>query len=352
MTGDEDWLIYRGTGEPHDGIDRLPPPPRWREFGGQPLVAPWLGTDGTGDRRLGEQERASGYRADDEVTEIVNAALYLRRPLLVTGKPGTGKSTLAYSIAHELQLGPVLRWPITSRSTLEQGLYRYDAIGRLQDASLRQGGTRPLPRGVAGRGDGEPATPPSIGRYVRLGKLGTALLPQRNPRVLLIDEIDKSDVDLPNDLLNVFEEGEFEIPELTRLPDDQSVVDVMIADGTDRVPIHHGWVRCNAFPIVVLTSNGEREFPPAFLRRCLRIDIRTPSRQQLGDIVAAHLGADAVTDSQDVIERFLDDRRNGDLANDQLLNAIYLASSGSRPPEQTRTRLLDALLRPLSQPGA
>jgi MoxR-like ATPase len=169
--------------------------------------------------------------------------------------------------------------------------------------------------------------------------------------VLLIDEIDKSDVDLPNDLLNVFEEGEFEIPELTRLPDDQATVEVMIADGTDRVPIQRGRVRCNAFPVVVLTSNGERDFPPAFLRRCLRVDIRTPNRQQLTEIVTAHLGPEAVAASEDVIERFLDDRRVGDLANDQLLNAIYLASSGGRPPEETRSRLLDALLRPLSQPG-
>jgi MoxR-like ATPase len=347
MTGDEEWLIYRGAGEPHDGIDRLPPPPRWREFGGLPLVEPMLGTDGSGGRKLGEQERATTYRADSEVTEIVNAALYLRRPLLVTGKPGTGKSTLAYSIAHELKLGPVLRWPITSRSTLEHGLYRYDAVGRLQDASLRQGSARPLLR----TSSGEPAAPPSIGRYIRLGKLGTALLPQVRPRVLLIDEIDKSDVDLPNDLLNVFEEGEFEIPELTRLPDDQATVEVMIADGTDRVPIQRGRVRCNAFPVVVLTSNGERDFPPAFLRRCLRVDIHTPNRQQLTDIVAAHLGPDAVTASEDVIDRFLEDRRVGDLANDQLLNAIYLAASGGRPSEQTRARLLDALLRPLSQPG-
>ena len=78
MSGEDDWLIYRGTGEPHDGLDRLPPPPRWREFGGHPLVDPKLGGDSTGDRRLGELERASSYRSDREVTEIVNAALYLR----------------------------------------------------------------------------------------------------------------------------------------------------------------------------------------------------------------------------------------------------------------------------------
>ena len=126
---------------------------------------------------------------------MVNTALFLRRPLLITGKPGSGKSTLAHSVAYELNLGPVLRWPITTRSTLQDGLYRYDAIARLHEASLR-GGT------------------PKIGPFVQLGPLGTAMVPTRWPRVLLIDEIDKSDIDLPNDLLNIFEEGEFEIPEL------------------------------------------------------------------------------------------------------------------------------------------
>jgi MoxR-like ATPase len=337
----DDWLIYRGTSEAHDGLRRLPPPPHWRSFDGGPLVEPRFREDTEGDRRLGDVERAASYRADNETIEIVNAALYLRRPLLVTGKPGVGKSTLAFSIAHELGLDPVLRWPITSRATLQDGLYRYDAIGRLQDASLRQatGGARQQ----VGETD--------IGRYIRLGQLGTAMLPQRTPRVLLIDEIDKSDIDLPNDLLNVFEEGEFEIPELARLPEDQSVVDVMITDSRHRVPIRQGLVRCHAFPVVVLTSNGERDFPPAFLRRCLSLDIKPPSAEQLANIVAAHFGAEEQGRSQQLIDRFLDARKNNNLANDQLLNAIYLATSGGRSPEITRSRLVEALLRPLDRPG-
>lgn len=102
-----------------------------------------------------------------EEVEAVNAALYLRRPLLVTGNPGTGKSTLAHAVAHELGLGKVLRWPIVSRTTLKDGLYHYDAIGRLQDVQLD--------RAVAGQT--APSERPPIGSYLRLGPLGTALLP-------------------------------------------------------------------------------------------------------------------------------------------------------------------------------
>ena len=203
---DEKWWVYRGTGEPHDGVRDLPQAPSWRSFGDagpESLPAPPDdGADGATARRLGRDRQAAAYRADRREIQLVNLALHLRRPLLITGKPGVGKSTLAYAVAHELRLGPVLRWPITSRATLRDGLYPYDAIGRLHDA------------GIAGAA---PDGPPPIGRYLRLGPLGTALLPWRRPRVLLIDEIDKSDLDLPNDLLNVFEEGEFGIPELARL---------------------------------------------------------------------------------------------------------------------------------------
>src|SRR5205823_888257 len=106
--------------QPH-AFDALPPPPPWRRF------------DKAGRRARGARFQVS----DPEVVELVNAALLLRRPLLITGKPGTGKSSLAYAVADELQLGKVLVWPITTRSTVQEGLYSYDAIARLQDASLR-----------------------------------------------------------------------------------------------------------------------------------------------------------------------------------------------------------------------
>ena len=230
------WWIYRGTGVPHDGISRLPEPPPWRRFGkgegddhdsdAQPVPHTADGGRAAG-RRLGRDRTTVAYLADEDEREInlVNLALHLRRPLLVTGKPGVGKSTLAYAVAHELGLGPVLRWPVTSRSTLQDGLYQYDAIGRLHDGGLSGRGVTPGRR-VARRPGRQrsgmlraPGKAPDIGKYLRLGPLGTALLPWRQPRVLLIDEIDKSDIDLPNDLLNVFEEGEFTIPELSRLGD-------------------------------------------------------------------------------------------------------------------------------------
>ena len=329
-----DWLIYRGTGEPHDGVDRLPEPPPWRRFDGGPVTATPDWDDAVGGRP-GVTDRARVYRPAAEVVEIVNAALYLRRPLLVTGKPGTGKSTLAYSVAYELGLGPVLNWPISSHSKLDDGLYRYDPIGRLEQASLERDGT----------------APPDIGRYLRLGPLGTSFVPGRRPRVLLVDEFDKSDIDLPNDLLNVFEEGEFEIPELSRLPDDQAEVEIMTADPRRTALVRHGRVRCAAFPFVVITSNGEREFPPAFLRRCIRLNIQPPDAEKLAAIIEGHLGPGVLDGTRHLVEQFVEKRDLGDLATDQLLNAIYIATSGVRPEAATRERLTERLFRPLDSSG-
>jgi MoxR-like ATPase len=328
MTSEAQWLIYRGTGEPHDGIAELPEAPPWRRFDGQ--VAEEAAVTATVGSRPGVDDRAEAYLPSDDVVEMVNAALYLRRPLLVTGKPGTGKSTLAYSVARELRLGAVLNWPVTSHSKLQDALYRYDAIGRLQEASLAGGGETP-----------------DLGRYIRLGPVGTALVPQQRPRVLLIDELDKADVDLPNDLLNVFEEGQFDVTELMRLPEDQSTAQVMTADPGGKATIHRGLVRCNAFPFVVITSNGEREFPPPFLRRCLRLNIQPPDAEKLAMIVASHLGEAALAEGERLIEQFVESRDYGDLATDQLLNAIYLVTSGSGLGPTTRERMVGQLFSPL-----
>jgi MoxR-like ATPase len=325
------WLIYTGIGEPHDGIGGLPDPPPWRDFAGGPALPAPTGNSGN-------MHDAQSYLPTPAAIEHVNAALYLRRPLLVTGAPGTGKSTLPYAVAHELQLGPVLHWPITSRVTLRDGLYQYDPLTRLYAASRQD--SADTADFVAENED--------IGRYVRLGPLGTALLPYDRPRVLLIDEIDKSDIDLANDLLTVFEKGEYEIAELVR--QEITTAEVMTADGTNRARIIRGTVRCKAFPLVIMTSNGEREFPPAFLRRCVTVSLTQPdSEEGLTEIVRAHLG-DLAVQSSDLVSRFFERKSRGALATDQLLNAIYLTHHAMIANTADRLALADKVMPYLSEP--
>jgi len=282
-------------------------------------------------RRLGVPSTVSASEASDDEILTVNAALYLRRPLLITGTPGVGKSSLAYKIARELALGPVLRWPISSRTMFRDGLWEYDAIGRVQ-AAATEGGA-------------------DIGGFVRLGPLGTALLPFERPRVLLIDELDKSDIHLPNDLLAVFEDGDFEIQPLARIAANQPEVTVFTHDRGGRVTVREGHVQCNDFPIVVITSNGERDFPPAFLRRCLRLEMPQPGMEQLVSMVAAHF-RDVPMRGQELIREFVvNSQRLGGLANDQLLNAMHLATSGAYRPDQNWQRLRDTLWQRLTVGG-
>ena len=315
------WEIYSGSGQAHGDIGmRLPAPPPWRQFDGGPaLPVP-------GDDVQANLHAATTYLPSQDAVRQINAALYLRRPLLVTGLPGTGKSTLAYAVAHELELGPVLHWPIASRSTLRQGLYEYDPLSRLYAASRLDRGQPSDPTGAGtDEADGD-----DIGSYIRLGPLGTALLPYDRPRVLLIDEIDKSDIDLPNDLLTIFETGSYEVVELARR--ETPVSRVMTADSTRvRAEIHDGKVACREFPLVIMTSNGEREFPPAFLRRCITLTLKQPaSEAELTAIVSKHLGGligskgELPRQARQIIAHFFRRSSSSQLANDQLLNAIYL----------------------------
>ncbi|MFJ5901558.1 AAA family ATPase [Streptomyces sp. NPDC093064] len=305
------WRIFRG-----DGVARpvtMPPAPPWRRFS-------------PGGRTAGPLP----YLVAPEHADIVNAALHLRRPLLVTGPAGTGKSSLARAVAHELSLGQLLRWPVNSRSSVQEALYQYDAIGRLRETTLS-------------RDHGE--TEPSIGTFIRLGPLGTALAPHDTPRALLVDEMDKGDVDLPNDLLTVFEEGVFEIPELARLPEELAEIEVLTAAHRGSVTIRQGRVECTEFPVVVITSNGERDFPPAFLRRCIRLDLPMPDEERLRAIVAAHLGPEILPEVDDLLQAFLRRRAPGELATDQLLNAVFLRTSGVHLDADG---LLDAVLHQLT----
>lgn len=326
------WWLYQGTGQPMDLAERdrrWPSPPPWRVFRGQPdLPTPPVDDFDVG-RRLGRASIAR--RADPRAVSMINAAIYLGRPLLVTGRPGSGKSSLAYLIAKELGLGRVLRWPITSRTTLRSGLYEYDAFGRAQATGAKENA--------------------GIGNFLHLGPLGTALLPHRLPRVLLIDEMDKSDIDLPNDLLNIFEEGEFPIPELVRVRDRESEVVVHTADPGATAPINDGIVHCHAFPIVVITSNGERDFPAPFLRRCLTLTMPDPSLDRLTEMVAAHF-PDRTNGVVAELVGLFDERREqkGGLAADQLLNAVHLATSGvfSTTDRAGWEELLDAIWHRLS----
>lgn len=338
-----DWWIYRGTGRPIHDIDLaqiLPAPPPWRSYRGSPPAENDVPPpdDGEAERRLGTAFTLSEQDVDPHELNMVNAALYLRRPLLVTGNPGTGKSSLAYRIARELGLGRVLRWAITSHTTLSSGLYGYDAIGRVQAAATSQ----------AQRG-GEAEEPP-IGDFVRLGPLGTAFLPGRLPRVLLIDELDKSEADLPNDLLSIFEDGEFPVEELARVRNRHPEVTVHTVDPQRTAVVRDGRIACHAFPIVVMTSNGEREFPPAFLRRCLQLRIENPDHDQLAAIVASHLVDENGEHRDRLIREFAErSKAEGGLPTDRLLDAVYLATSGAYQPDQEAwPRLVDALWQRLT----
>nr|WP_293840165.1 MoxR family ATPase [uncultured Arsenicibacter sp.] len=184
------------------------------------------------------------YVATHELSIAVNAAITLQKPLLIKGEPGTGKTLLAYEIAGALQK-PLFTWHVKSTTTAQQGLYEYDAVSRLRDSQL----------GDARIGDLE--------AYIKKGKLWEAF-ESGEQAVLLIDEIDKADIEFPNDLLQELDRMEFYCYELRRT------------------------ISARHRPIVIITSNNEKELPDAFLRRCFFHYIRFPEKETMEQIVRVH----------------------------------------------------------------
>lgn len=189
-------------------------------------------------------EGSESYVATEDLTVAVNAAVTLERPLLVKGEPGTGKTELARQVAGALGL-PILEWHIKSTTRAQQGLYEYDAVSRLRDSQL---------------GD---ARVNDVRNYIRKGKLWQAF-EQDGKSVLLIDEIDKADIEFPNDLLQELDRMEFFVYETGET------------------------IRAKTRPIVIITSNNEKELPDAFLRRCFFHYIRFPDMEVMKRIVEVH----------------------------------------------------------------
>ena len=189
-------------------------------------------------------EGTENYVATDDLKVAVNAAIALERPLLIKGEPGTGKTVLAYEIAKALN-SELITWHIKSTTKAHQGLYEYDAVSRLRDSQLCDERVK------------------DVKNYIKKGKLWEAFTSDKRP-VLLIDEIDKADIEFPNDLLQELDRMEFYVYETNET------------------------IRAEIRPVVIITSNNEKELPDAFLRRCFFHYIKFPEAETMNEIVEVH----------------------------------------------------------------
>jgi MoxR-like ATPase len=247
------------------------------------------------------------YVATEDLTVAVNAAITLERPLLVKGEPGTGKSVLAEEIARSLN-APLITWHIKSTTKAQQGLYEYDAVSRLRDSQL-----------------GDPRVS-DIGNYIKRGKLWEAFASEERP-VLLIDEIDKADIEFPNDLLLELDRMEFFVYETAET------------------------VKAARRPIVIITSNNEKELPDAFLRRCFFHYIKFPDAETMARIVEVHYPGIKHRLIEEVLKIFFDVREVPGLrkkpSTSELLDWLKLLLSEDIGAEQLRERDTRKLIPPL-----
>ena len=242
-------------------------------------------------------EGTDSYVATDELKLAVNAAVTLGRPLLIKGEPGTGKTQLAQEVARALG-HPLLEWHIKSTTKAQQGLYEYDAVSRLRDSQLGDGRVK------------------DIANYIVKGTLWRAFESDEQS-VLLIDEIDKADIEFPNDLLRELDRMEFYVYETREL------------------------VRARHRPIVVITSNNEKELPDAFLRRCFFHYIRFPDAGTMADIVDVHYPGLKKSLLKEALEAFYRIREVPGLrkkpSTSELLDWIKLLVAEDIPPEALRS---------------
>jgi MoxR-like ATPase len=252
-------------------------------------------------------EGSATYVATADLKLAVNAALALERPLLVKGEPGTGKTLLAFEVAQALGR-PLHQWHVKSTTKAQQGLYEYDAVSRLRDSQL---------------GDGRVA---EIGNYITRGVLWDAFASDA-PAVVLIDEIDKADIEFPNDLLRELDRMEFHVYE-TR----QTIV-------------------ARHRPLVVITSNNEKELPDAFLRRCFFHYIRFPDRETMTEIVRVHFPDLKKALLAEALEVFFDLREVPGLkkkpSTSELLDWLKLLLAEDIPPEALKSQDRKAVIPPL-----